>query len=151
MSERARQGGALKNVPADPQEQETVPIGPVTFYAWIDGGDRSHPSSLTIRIGGGTKVRDPETGRIAMVDPYHEVRFNMGQYRTSEPTEIREIRKMIEAGDTITEDYELYLGKILDPKKRAEQLARKAASQGAELAEANKEIERLKAQLAGQS
>lgn len=140
----------LSGVNPEEMEQATE-VEPVTFYSWIDGGDRSHPSSVTIRIAGGERHQDA-SGRILPMN-YHEVRFNMGIYRTSNPVEIREIRKIAKR-DTITEDKELYLAAIEDPKRRAARLARKASEmadtikgQDATIASQNAEIERLKALL----
>lgn len=133
----------LSGVNPDEVEQAEE-VAPVTFYSWIDGGDRSHPSSVTIRIAGGERHQDA-SGRILPMN-YHEVRFNMGIYRTTNPVEIREIRKIAKR-DTITEDKEIYLAMIEDPKRRAERLARKANIMAETITSQAAEIARLKAQL----
>lgn len=119
-------------------------VAPVTFYSWIDAGDCHQPSSVTIKIAGGEYHRDA-SGRVVSTN-YHEVRFNKGMYRTSNPVEIREIRKLAKH-DTITEDKEVYLAKIEDPKRRAERLARKANEMAATIKSQAAETERLKALL----
>lgn len=119
-------------------------VAPVTFYSWIDAGDRHQPSSITIRIAGGEYHRDA-SGRVVSMG-YHEVKFKCGMYRTSNPIEIREIRKLTKH-DTITEDKELYLSKIEDPKRRAERLARKSGEMAETIKSQAAETERLKALL----
>jgi hypothetical protein len=125
-----------------PADAETV-----VFYAWTDAGSQSQPSSLTMRISGGQRVRDPQSGAIAALG-YHEVRFNMGIFRTKDEAEIAGIRKAIKDGDTITEDKELYLSKVQSPAMRAERLARRTAEDRENLKKKDDEIADLRAKLA---
>lgn len=119
----------------------------VVFYAWTDAGTQSMPSSLTMRIGGGERVKDAESGRI-MTLAYQEVRFNMGILRSSDPNVIREIRKAIKKGDTITEDKEVFLAKVEKPELRAQRLERVRAADKETLKKQEREIADLKAKLA---
>ncbi len=125
--------------------------GEVVFYAWIDAGTQSMPSSVTIHIGrGGERVRDAESGRIVTVG-YKEVRFNMGILRTDDQEVIAELRKHIKNGDTITEDKEVYLSKVEKPELRAARLSRVDGALREESKRKDKEIADLKAKLAAVS
>lgn len=132
---------------ANEAAKEAEKTGDVVFYAWVDAGNQSQPSSLTMRISGGQRVRDPQSGAIAALG-YHEVHFNMGILRTKDPAEIAGIRKAIADGDTITEDKELYLSKVQPAAVRADRLARKSAEDTAKLKAKDEEIADLKAKLA---
>lgn len=139
--------GQVAIAAADEAAAQAQEQGEVVFYAWIDGGNQSQPSSMTIRISGGQRVRDPQSGSIAALG-YKEIRFNMGILRTSDPEVIAELRKQIKNGDTITEDKEVYLSKIEKPELRAARLSRKAQQDGVDLKKAKDEIAELKAKLA---
>lgn len=121
----------------------------VVFYAWVDAGNQSMPSSMTMRISGGQKQRDTN-GNILSVG-YKEVRFNSGMLRTSDPETIEVIRKAIKGGETITEDQEFYLANVEPAELRGKRLARKSSqltaeleSKDGEIRDKNKEIERLR-------
>lgn len=119
----------------------------VVFYAWVDSGNQSMPSSLTMRISGGERVHDQTTGKI-MSTGYNEIRFNMGILRTRDVDAIREIRRAIKNGDTITEDKEVYLSKVEKPELRAARLARRHGEDTIKLKSQADEIAELKAKLA---
>jgi len=118
----------------------------VVFYAWSDAGTQSMPSSVTIHISGGERVRDA-SGKIMAVG-HKEVQFNKGILRTRDPQVIRAIRKLIEGGDTITEDKETYLSMVEPGERRAARLVAKNYALVSELSAKDKEIEDLKAKLA---
>lgn len=118
----------------------------VTFYAWIENS----PSSVTIRISGGTRAKDANTGAILAMG-HKEAKFNMGIYRTDDPETIRELRKLMEKGETITEDKEVYLAHVEPPKRREERLAKKNQALQSTVAEQDKIIADLRAKLAGKA
>lgn len=125
-----------------------------TFYAWINSAPTCVPSSETVRISGGQRQKDANSGAILALD-HLQVSFNMGILRSSDPEVIRVLRDMISKGANYTEDYELYLRKIMKP----EDLAKRSGAQAVKLKSENeklteqaskqaKEIEELKAKLA---
>jgi hypothetical protein len=132
---------------ANEAAEEAVENKEVVFYSWIDGGNQSQPSSITIRIGGGERIKDPDSGRIVVMG-YHEVRFNMGILRTGDAEAIRVIRGMIKKGETITEDKEIYLAKVEKPELRAARLSRRHAEDANTVKQQQREIDELKAKLA---
>lgn len=112
--------------------------GEVTFYSWI----HKEPSSLTVRISGGQRVKDANSGAIMALE-HKEVRFLMGILHTDDPETIEQLRKLIRNGDTITEDKEVYLRHILKP----EDLAKRTIAQNTGLAKKNEELEKEIAKL----
>lgn len=118
----------------------------VTFYAWIE----VYPSSMTIRISGGTRAKDANTGAILAME-HKEAKFNMGLLRTDDPEVIAEIRRLIEKGETITEDKEVYLAHVEPPKRREERLAKSNHALKATNAQLEKEVAELRAKLSGKA
>ena len=126
--------------PIEPGEKEAV------FYAWVDAGTQSQPSSVRIRISGGTRLRDPESGRV-FVDAYKEVQFNMGILRTRDPEVIAVLRKISADGAEITEDKEKYLSFVEPSERRGERLAKKSSALTAELERKDDEVTRKDAEI----
>lgn len=134
--------------------QTEVETKPVTFYSWIDSYPHALPSSITIRVSGGQRQKDPTTGAILAMD-HKEVHFNMGILHTDDEETIRVIRGLIKKGDTITEDREVYLQKVMKPEDQARRAVRlnselnaKNAELDAEVKRQQEEIEKLRAKLA---
>lgn len=140
MSKSGRAVAAVQDEPGSELKE-------VVFYAWTDAGTQSMPSSLRMRITGGQRVKDDSSGKIISLG-YVEVQFNKGLLRISDPEVIREVRKMMERGDTITEDCEKYLAMVEPAERRTERMASKATQLAQEIEEADAEILRLKEQLA---
>lgn len=108
-----------------------------TFYCW----NEKEPSSQTINISGGERIRDGN-GRIYGT-AHREVRFNKGLLKLDpdDTQAISVLEKMAKDPATgVTEDYELYLTKTLEPE-------RNASRAHALLAKKDQEIDDLKAQL----
>jgi len=120
----------------------------VTFYSWIDSYPQAVPSSLLFHVSGGQRRQDPNTGAIMPLD-HKEVRFNMGILRTDDPEAIAELRKVIKKGETMTEDREVYLAKIMKPEDTAKRAVKLLASEREGSAEKDRRILELEAQLAG--
>jgi hypothetical protein len=117
----------------------------VTFYAWVE---RS-PSSMTMRISGGQRAKDANSGAI-MAMAHKEIRFNMGMLHTDDPETIRELRKLASKPDSgVTEDYDLYLSKVEPPKRREERMAKRNLALASTVAQKDEEIAELKKKLAG--
>jgi len=119
----------------------------VTFYSWIDTAPHGSPSSVTIRISGGQRVKDANSGAIMALE-HKEVRFTMGLLHTDDPEVIAQIRKLIQGGDTITEDKEVYLRHTMKPEDQAKRAIKLNDGLAAENAKKDKEIEELRAKLA---
>ena len=121
----------------------------VVFYSWIE----NVPSSLTIRVSGGEMSHNGEDAKLQIVRPLKEVRFNRGLLRVpAEDLEtINLLRKMITQGETITEDHELYLSKILSVKEQSTRNAKKAVDAMAEATKLREENEELRRKLAKRS
>ena len=112
-----------------------------TFYAWIENA----PSSVTFRVSGGQRQKDTN-GMILALD-HHQEQFIMGIFKTRDPETIRQLRKFIANGDTITEDYEVYLSHIQKPEDQSKRKAAQAANLQKEVESKDAEINRLKAKL----
>lgn len=106
----------------------------VTFYSWIENS----PSSLTVLISGGQMSKNNEDGKLSILQPLKEIRFNKGIFRTGDKETIAVLRKLIQDGETITEDHEVYLAKVTT----VEQQAKRAVTKNAQLVEENRNLRR---------
>jgi len=89
--------------------RNTKESGSVVFYSWIE----NQPSSLAIAVEGGGMLTK---------EPLKQVRFTKGRLETSDPEAIALLRKLISAGDNITEDHELFLSKVTKPEDQAKRI-----------------------------